>query len=129
MSAPAARIRSTAWLALLAVTLLAWAGVRSTVMQAQMTAGACGSTAAASMAGMRMADAPARAGKSAPAKAAPCEYCAAAAHAPTQTAAVRFDPPITTATFARYEMPASLGPRGPPRQPPKARGPPAPLSA
>ncbi len=126
MTAPAARSRCASWLAMLAVVLLAWAGVRSTVMQAQMVEPGA---SCADMPGMRSGVAPARPGKSAPARPARCEYCAAAAHAPLGTAIVRLDPPVATAVFARYEAPASLGPRGPPHRSPTARGPPALLSA
>ena len=125
MTPQATRPRHAAWLALLAMALLTFAGVRSTVMQASMSRpGAC-----AEMAGMAMDHTAGRHGGSAPAKSAPCEFCAAAAHVAVESTGVRLVPPRSAVTFARYAAPASSGPRGPPFRAPTARGPPERLSA
>ncbi len=109
--------RTAHWAALLAVCLLSWATVRSVTMQAAEAVGApvCGM---AGMAGSAAA-AHARPGKAR----APCEFCAAAAHAPLSADAPRLSRP-TLAVWSPAAPVPQLGPRGPPSFAPKARGPP-----
>lgn len=127
MSAPIRRVRCAPLLALAAMVLLTWAGVRSTVMQAAMAVPA----SPAACPGMgEMAPAPARhaRAKSTPAKPAACPWCAAAAHAPLDVAVTRPPPPVHAVAFAAYASPRASGPRGPPARRPSARDPP-PISA
>lgn len=120
--------------AFLAVALLVFAGVKSTVMQAQMAGGAaladCGMTQAemARMGGAMQVDpfapAPAKAPAPKPAKAGEvCGFCADAAHAPLTAYAEPLRPPLAVA-FVVPPARAPVGARAPPIVPPKARGPP-----
>lgn len=109
--------------AFVAVALLTLAGVRAQVMQAAELSPA--PVCAMGMPGMVMGDAPAA---PAPGKAHKvCEFCVAAAHAPLPAEAARPVAPVTTVTLAAYAAWRTLGPRGPPAVPPKARGPPNPI--
>jgi len=130
--------------ALFALLMLSFASVRSIVMQAVMapstaTVPICGqidasNAGAVTMAGMRMQRAidgsvqDHQPGAPQQHQAA-CAYCAAAGHAPILAQSV----PLRLATpcvFTAYQQVASHGPRGPPAQPPRARGPPSdPLTA
>ena len=126
MSRPLRRSRCGPLLALAALVLLTWAGVRSTVMQAAMAAPAPAS-ACAEMGGMGAMAAPARPGapfKSTPSKPAACPWCDAAAHAPLDVVVARPAPPAHAVSFAAYAAPRSSGPRGPPARRPSARDPP-----
>lgn len=106
--------------ALLAVALLLFAGVRSTLMQAQTAASPRGGTPSCmNMGGAR--GAPSKPEK--PAKA--CAFCAVAAHLPVCGSAPAPAPPATVAWLA-WRPAAGLGPRGPPALDPRARGPPTP---
>jgi hypothetical protein len=114
--------------AFLAVALLALAGVKSTVMQAQAAAPwDMASICQAQMPGMgdmamgHTAMAGGQAHKSAPAT---CAFCDAAAHVPLQSVAAPIPAPIAVAWIAPTPV-ADHAPRGPPRLTPKARGPPA----
>jgi hypothetical protein len=122
----------------LAVVLLAYAGVKSNVMQVQMAVNPadCGMSAA-EMAAMGVmapdpfADAsaekapPAKAGKS---QAAVCGFCADAAHAPLVAYAEPLRPPMAVQIHPSPARPP-LGARAPPAIQPKARGPPVLLTA
>ncbi len=117
--------------ALVALLLLSYASIQSTVMQAAMAwpgamalgAGAESMDAAmmgAGQGGMAEAGRPSKAGH-APARS--CPYCAAAAHLPVLGTA----PPVrapTSFVFAAFRMAACRGPRGPPSFQSRARGPP-----
>ena len=131
------RVFSTA-AALFALAMLSFASVQSIVMQAAMaSSGAmipiCGkvdpsSAEAVAVAGMAMQRAIAssahRHHQDAPqGHHAACAYCAAAGHAPILSQAVPLRP-STQCVFAAFQQVASLGPRGPPALPPRARGPP-----
>jgi hypothetical protein len=114
--------------AFLAVALLAFAGVRSTVMQAEMAAAPqalCGERAADSMPGMATEHAPADLAGKAHMKA-QCDFCAAAHHAPLLASAAPLFVPAA-ARFTPAPGPASLGPRGPPAFDARARAPPIPV--
>lgn len=104
--------------ALLAIALLLLAGVRSTVMQAEMTAGP--SAPDCGMAGMGVG----RAGSHKPdADHKTCAFCAVAGHLPICSEAPPHQPPSAIAWIAWRPL-ASLGSRGPPSVSPRARGPP-----
>jgi hypothetical protein len=108
--------------AFLAVGLLVFAGVKSTVMQAQAAAPSTVAVACPDMPGMVM---PAKADphKSA---AATCSFCIAAANVALQSVAEPIPAPIAVAWIAPPPV-ADHSARGPPSFQPKARGPPAPL--
>ena len=127
MTRPTARSAFSTVAAFLAVALLAFAGVKSTVMQAQMaqaeSLALCGP--GSTMAGMDMG-ADESGAKSDPARSAAhkaCDFCSAAAHAPTLSFAAVFHAP-TAVAFHPAAVVASLGPRGPPSFRPTATGPP-----
>ena len=116
--------------AFLAVGLLAFAGVKSTVMQALDAAPAKVATACpmgmSDMPGMEMSGASGKADKSggAPASSmANCPFCIASAHVALQTVAEPIPAPISVAWIAPPPV-SDHGPRGPPLVQPKARGPP-----
>ena len=121
---------------MVAVLLLSYAFVQSTVMQAAAASPTpatpiCGMD---HMAGMAMAAAsPTRdgAGKAPAHQAdhAACPFCASAAN-PPMTGAPILAPAPSTVVFVAFRPLASLGPRGPPAREPRARGPPLfPLTA
>ncbi len=118
--------------ALIALLMLSYASVQSSVMQIAM-AGAVGqpmrdgpSGAMAAMdameAGPAKASSPAPPKGHAPAKS--CPYCAAAAHPPVIGTAAPWRAP-SAFVFAAFRVVASHGPRGPPTRQPRARGPPS----
>lgn len=108
--------------ALLAVGLLVFAGVKSTVMQAQAAAPSTVAAACPDMPGMVM---PAKADphKSAPAT---CSFCIAATSVALQSVAEPIPAPIAVAWIAPPPV-ADHSARGPPLVQPKARGPPVPV--
>ncbi len=122
----------------MALAMLGYAAVQSTVMQVAMVAAPVGppmcdgamAVAGMSMGGNARASAPRghAAGSERGHKAA-CPYCAAAAHAPLVATAA----PLRASTalvFTGFRVVAGHGPRGPPAFQPRARGPPAePLTA
>jgi hypothetical protein len=130
--------------ALLALLLLSYASVQSTVMQVAMAAPAglmpmCSEAMAGMgpMAGMAMTPkAETASGPAANAAASKsghrhqgqpaCPYCAAAAHLPVLTGGVPLRTPVAF-VFAAYRVQVAHGPRGPPSIQPRARGPPADL--
>ena len=128
--------------ALVALLMLAYASVQSSVMQVAMAAAAArplnagaGDAPMSAMTGMETTQAtPAlRAGFAqghahgghahAPTKS--CPYCAAAAHAPLIETGALWRAP-SAFSFAAFRAVASHGPRGPPARQPRARGPPTP---
>ena len=126
MTRPAARSVFSRAAAFLAVALLAFAGVKSTVMQAQMAQaqaqaqGLCG-PGFGQMAAMDMGTAHHDPSQAAAHRA--CAFCSAAAHAPLLSLAATFRVPAAVA-FSLAVITASLGPRGPPSFRPTATGPP-----
>ncbi len=124
MTRPAARFVFSRAAAFLAVALLAFAGVKSTVMQAQMAQaqaqGLCG-PGFGQMAAMDMGAAHHDPVQAAAHRA--CAFCSAAAHAPLLSLAATFRVPAAVA-FSPAVITASLGPRGPPSFRPTATGPP-----
>lgn len=121
-----ARLRAAYAAAFCAMALLAFAGVKSNVMQAAAATAPAGATCGMAMGAMATggASSPDKPGK--PGKAhAICDFCAAAAHAPAFGFA---PPPVTAPSCVGYAFLApgrSPGPRGPPAFQPRARGPPA----
>ena len=126
---PVARVAT----ALVALLMLAYAAVRSDVMQAAMAVAAREAPSSApsedAMPGMPMADtAVGRAARRRPAPAhgsvqANCMWCSAAAHLPVFGFAEPLRAP-NAFSFARWRATSSRGPRGPPQTTPRARGPP-----
>ncbi|HEY2050280.1 MAG TPA: DUF2946 family protein [Caulobacteraceae bacterium] len=108
--------------AIIAVLLLSYAFVQSTVMQAAVAA----AVPAIPVCGMgSVTGAPADAGK-APAHApnqSTCPFCAAASHPPLVGALIIAPIPVAI-VFVAFIPLESHGPRGPPPLPPRARGPP-----
>ena len=136
------RTSATLWTsrvaAFMAVALLAFAGVKSTVMQVAMAAAAnpadCGMSPAemAAMGGAMQADpftasppkAPAPTPAAKPVKTGEvCGFCVDAAHAPLVAQAEPLRPPSAVAFIVPPARPP-LGARAPPAFAPKARGPP-----
>ena len=121
--------------ALIALLMLSYASVQSTVMQAAMGApagaGSSSHTDPDPMAGMVMpgpaqaeASRSAHAAKPGHANPAACPYCSAAAHLPILGAAAPLRAP-SVIRFAALRVAAGHGPRGPPARQPRARGPPS----
>jgi hypothetical protein len=117
--------------ALIAVLLLSYAFVQSTVMQAAAAsptsaAPICGMASIAGMGGA-LADGGKATGHAA--HHAACPFCAAAANPPLAGALI-LAPIPTTFAFVTFVALQSHGPRGPPAREPRARGPPiAPITA
>ena len=117
--------------AIIAVLLLSYAFVQSTVMQAAAATPAsatpiCGMPDMAGMGGA-FADAGKAAGHGA--HHAACPFCTAAANPPL-VAAVILAPIPSAFVFVTFVALESHGPRGPPAREPRARGPPtAPVTA
>lgn len=122
--------RSAYATALLAVALLTFATVRSTVMQAAELAPSAAHGCGMAMGGMAAMPRGAGQARHSSGKARPlCEFCIAAAHAPLT--ALMAPPPAPQAVAWIPPVPRPvLGARGPPAFRPKARAPPAvPLTA
>lgn len=122
---------SSRFAALLAVALLTYAGVASTVMQVRMGLAPTADCSMANMAGMPAIVSSAHqahGSKAALATSKPqiCPFCADAAHAPL----VAFTEPLRPPSSAVFVVAAArppLGARAPPSFQPRARGPPSPL--
>jgi hypothetical protein len=113
---------------LIALLMLSYASVRSTVMQVAMASPAagvpmCGGDAPAMAMGALAHAAPARAGKATPGDTKNCPYCAAAAHPPLASQPA---PPLSSGAvqFVAYRVRTLHGARGPPARRPRARDPP-----
>ena len=121
--APRAKGKLSHLAALLAVGFLLLAGVRSTVMQAEMAAAPPGrAPLCMDMAGRHPgAPKPGAPKPGAPGKA--CAFCAVAGHLPVCGSSPAPAPPATVAWLS-WRPAAGLGPRGPPAFAPRARGPP-----
>jgi hypothetical protein len=102
--------------ALLAVALLCVASVKSTVMQAE--AGALSGVPMCSAVSGKTSGQADKAHR-------PCEFCAAAAHAPLSCDTTVLPVP-TAIAWAPYRVITATGPRGPPAFRASARGPPLP---
>ena len=105
--------------ALVAVALLSFAGVRSTVMQTQMSVRS--ETPGCGMARMPMGGAR-KSGPAVPTKS--CPYCAVAAHTPVCDDVPPLAP-STAVAWVSWPPVNSLGTRGPPAREARARGPPS----
>ncbi|CAN5236859.1 hypothetical protein BH09PSE2_BH09PSE2_10450 [soil metagenome] len=116
-----ARFQFSTVAAFFAVALLAFAGVRSTVMHAEMARAEAQVLCGVAPPDMAMGGHEMDAGKAAAHRA--CAFCSAAAHAPTLSFAAVFHAP-TAVAFTPAAVTASLGPRGPPSLRPTATGPP-----
>ena len=115
---------------MIAVLLLSYAFVQSTVMQAAAASPApaalvCGMDHMAGMAMAAMAAPDRDAGKAPahPSGHTACPFCVAASQPPVTTAPILAPFPVTV-VFVAFLALVSHGPRGPPAHEPRARGPP-----
>jgi hypothetical protein len=104
--------------ALIAMLMLTYASVASSVMQVEMAASAGMGPLCLAAPGPSNAKSATHHGKEAV-----CPYCSAAAHAPVLTSATPLRLAVSV-VFSAYPLVSSHGPRGPPALQPRARGPP-----
>ena len=115
--------------AIIAVLLLSYAFVQSTVMQAAAASPdpgvpICGMDHLTAMAAAAMAHGDAGKAPAHHSGHTACPFCAAAANVPLVSVAILTPAPSTLA-FVAFQDVGGHGPRGPPTQEPRARGPPS----